>query len=115
MVYNKIDLLSEPVTGLGVSATQGTGLIELKNHIKKIAGYQSEDSNVFSARSRHIAAIDQAAAAVDRGRDQLIEYKAGELLAEELHQAQQQLNSITGEFSNDDLLGEIFSSFCIGK
>ena len=121
VVYNKIDLVdSLPKDALGypflpISVATKNGIAELKNKIEMIAGYQSEDSNVFSARTRHLNALNAADNHVAAGKKQLLENKAGELLAEELHQAQHLLNTITGEFSNDDLLGEIFSSFCIGK
>jgi len=121
VVYNKTDLVSNLPKGadgypfLCISAETKDGISELKNEIEKLAGYQSEDSNVFSARTRHIKALDAADHHVSMGKSQLIDNRAGELLAEELHQAQHLLNTITGEFSNDDLLGEIFSSFCIGK
>ena len=121
VVYNKTDLVDiSPMEAGGypflcISAATNDGIVELKNKIEKIAGYQSEDSNVFSARKRHLKALDTADNHVAKGKAQLLENKAGELLAEELHQAQHQLNTITGDFSNDDLLGEIFSSFCIGK
>ena len=121
VVYNKTDLVDELPKSAGnypfvcISAITQDGIIELKSKIEKIAGYQSEDSNVFSARTRHINALDVADNHVAKGKQQLIKNKAGELLAEELYQAQHLLNTITGEFSNDDLLGEIFSSFCIGK
>ena len=121
VIYNKTDLVTTlPETAgdypfLCISAETKDGIAELKNKIEKLAGYQSEDSNVFSARTRHINALDAADHHVSMGKSQLIDNRAGELLAEELHQAQHLLNTITGEFSNDDLLGEIFSSFCIGK
>ena len=67
------------------------------------------------ARRRHLDALEQTQALIDHGAAQLQQRRAGELLAEDLRVAQQALNSITGEFSADDLLGKIFSSFCIGK
>lgn len=121
VVYNKKDLVNTLPSSAGeysflcISAETKEGVVELKNRIEQLAGYQSEDSNVFSARTRHIKALDAADHHVAMGKQELIENKAGELLAEELLQAQHLLNTITGEFSNDDLLGEIFSSFCIGK
>nr|WP_281268360.1 tRNA uridine-5-carboxymethylaminomethyl(34) synthesis GTPase MnmE [Arenicella xantha] len=117
LVYNKIDLV--PPTNLGaalqVSAKHGTGITELRDYIKQLAGYSQEGETLFTARRRHLTALEQARDAVKRGIDQLKINNAGELLADELLQAQQSLNSITGEFSADDLLGEIFSGFCIGK
>ena len=67
------------------------------------------------ARRRHLDALERAAAAVARARQQLVETAAGELVAEELRVAQQALGEITGTFSSDDLLGRIFGEFCIGK
>ena len=117
VVYNKIDLLAstDHLTGIKISATQGTGIDALRDHIKSLAGYAEENETVFTARRRHLSALSEARDAVARGLDQLKRYNAGELLADELLQAQNALNQITGEFSADDLLGEIFSGFCIGK
>ena len=67
------------------------------------------------ARQRHLDAINRAKTLVDTGASQLTDHKAGELLAEDLRQAQTALSEITGDFTADDLLGEIFGSFCIGK
>lgn len=78
-------------------------------------GYEQSNEGRFMARRRHIDALENADQHLQNGRYNLIELKAGELLAEELRMAQQQLNEITGEFTSDDLLGRIFSSFCIGK
>lgn len=100
---------------LTLSALKQSGIDSLKQHIKTLAGYRSEDSNVFSARARHIEAIQTASDAVYKAKESLLEQQAGELVAFELLVAQNELNSITGEFNADDLLGEIFSSFCIGK
>ncbi|MCH2189526.1 MAG: tRNA uridine-5-carboxymethylaminomethyl(34) synthesis GTPase MnmE [Gammaproteobacteria bacterium] len=119
VVVNKIDLVDKPSTSINskikVSAKTGQGMNELKTEIKRIAGYVQENETVFTARRRHITALSEADEAVKRGLYQLKTYNAGELLADELLQAQESLNQITGEFSADDLLGEIFSGFCIGK
>jgi len=119
VVLNKIDLVDKPSftvsSNIRLSAKTGQGMDELKTEIKRIAGYQQENETVFTARRRHITALSQADEAVKRGLYQLKTYNAGELLADELLQAQEALNQITGEFSADDLLGEIFSGFCIGK
>jgi len=117
LVFNKVDLLSTPqsLNGIQLSAKTGQGIAQLKTTIKELAGYAQENETVFTARRRHITALTQARDAVERGLDQLKTYNAGELLADELLQAQDALNQITGEFSADDLLGEIFSGFCIGK
>ena len=121
IVYNKIDLLDDKASqnlnadGIKISATLGHGIDQLKNHIKAIAGYENDGESLFTARRRHLSALEQARDAVARGLIQLREHNAGELLADELLQAQNALNEITGAFTADDLLGEIFSGFCIGK
>ena len=119
LVFNKCDLLtheeSERLCGLAISATRGDGIEDLKVHIKKIAGYESAGETLFTARRRHLSALQAAKLAIVRGLSQLRLHNAGELLADELLQAQNALNEITGEFNSDDLLGEIFAGFCIGK
>ncbi len=117
VVYNKVDLFREPddAKRLTISATLGIGIDELKAQIKTLAGYSQENETVFTARRRHVTALCDAKDAVNRGLMQLKIHNAGELLADELLQAQNALNEITGEFTADDLLGEIFSGFCIGK
>ncbi len=123
LVRNKIDLSggdtqwreTEYGPSIGISAKQGLGLAQLKAHLKEVMGYQGAGEHVFMARRRHVQALQQAEEAIERGRRQLVERGAGELLAEELRQAQQALNEITGEFDNEALLGRIFASFCIGK
>ena len=87
----------------------------MRGHLKDAAGYQGEEQSRFSARRRHITALEQALAALDSGERQLHGHAAGELLAEDLRAAQKALEEITGTFTADDLLGRIFSSFCIGK
>ncbi len=123
VIRNKADLSSEP-TGLiegnvfphiGLSAKQGLGLDALKSHLKQIMGYDSASEGGFIARRRHITALEKASHALDAGFLQLTSTAAGELLAEDLRSAQKSLSEITGDFSADDLLGEIFGSFCIGK
>jgi tRNA modification GTPase len=98
-----------------LSAKKGNGIPELKEHLKSIMGYQGSTEGGFMARRRHLAALEQAHHHLIIGLDQLESYVAGEILAEELRLCQIELNKITGEFTNDDLLTEIFSSFCIGK
>lgn len=123
MVHNKIDLTgTEPglVTGdfgprIGLSAKCGTGLDVLYSHLKAKMGYQGAGEGVFMARRRHIDALESAEILLTAGRQQLLTHHAGELLAADLQQAQQELAKITGAFTSDDLLGRIFSSFCIGK
>lgn len=123
LVHNKIDLSghrpSTPEAGTGehihLSARTGAGLDALRAHLKHCMGYTGETEHGFSARRRHLEALARAWEHVRAGRERLEQERAGELLAEELHQAQLALNEITGGFSSDDLLGRIFSSFCIGK
>jgi tRNA modification GTPase len=78
-------------------------------------GYQGEAEGTFMARRRHLQALETTQAAVESAELQLREFNAGELMAEELRTAQDALGQITGRFTPDDLLGEIFSNFCIGK
>ncbi len=118
IVYTKQDLAPEktlPEGSLLISVKTGFGLDALKQHIKQVAGYTSSSESIFTARRRHITELEKAQIAIRRGRHQLEVNQAGELLADELLQAQTALNEITGEFSSDDLLGKIFGSFCIGK
>ena len=125
-VYNKIDtqvriaeLIEHPETErrteIYLSAKTGDGIDALKQHLKKCMGYQQNNEGQFIARRRHLDAIDSAEEHLQYADVNLHKLKAGELLAEELRMAQQDLSSITGEFSSDDLLGRIFSDFCIGK
>ncbi|WP_433924471.1 tRNA uridine-5-carboxymethylaminomethyl(34) synthesis GTPase MnmE [Vreelandella sp. 21] len=109
-----IDLSTTPPT-IRLSAKTGVGVDNLKTHLKDIMGFSATTEGRFSARRRHLDALDRAMVALETGRAQLDGYGAGELLAEDLRDAQQALGEITGEFSADDLLGEIFGSFCIGK
>ena len=119
-VHNKIDLArieprrnpGELVTDLHVSAKTGAGMDLLKAELLSIAGWRQGGEDVFMARERHLVALRQAAMHV-AGAGQ--HFGRPELFAEELRLAQRELNSITGEFVADDLLGEIFSRFCIGK
>ncbi|PJD93401.1 MAG: tRNA uridine-5-carboxymethylaminomethyl(34) synthesis GTPase MnmE [Legionella sp.] len=117
-VLNKIDLFPQgtllPKDILGLSAKTGLGLADLKQQIKDLIGYQPIEGQ-FLARRRHLEALDMAKQILLEGQTQLIQHQAGELLAEDLRLAHQVLGEITGEFSADDLLGSIFSSFCIGK
>ncbi|ERS91218.1 MULTISPECIES: tRNA uridine-5-carboxymethylaminomethyl(34) synthesis GTPase MnmE [unclassified Halomonas] len=123
LVRNKIDA-SEEAPGLDLStatpivrlsAKTGEGVDKLKEHLKAVMGFTATPEGRFSARRRHLDALDRAEQALASGEAQLTGYGAGELLAEDLRDAQQALGEITGEFSADDLLGEIFGSFCIGK
>ena len=122
-VRNKIDLtgsplgLNERVTPpvLRVSAKTGAGLPELRNWLKAVAGYRPGEAGAFIARRRHVEALEEAAAAIARGTEQFVGLGAGELLAEELGVAQRALGRISGTVCTEDLLAQIFSSFCIGK
>lgn len=123
VVRNKIDLSGEaeglteedqiPVVRL--SARQGLGVDALRQHLKACMGYETTTEGGFMARRRHLDALHRAQASLEAGLAQLTDAGAGELLAEDLRAAQQALSEITGEFTSDDLLGRIFSSFCIGK
>ena len=93
----------------------GDGVAVLTEHLKMLAGYRSDTAGTFSARTRHIDAMTRADHYIRDARLQLINTLALELAAEELRSAQSALGEVTGEVSSDDLLGEIFSSFCIGK
>lgn len=118
-VYTKIDLTGRAAGldrgELAISSKGGAGMDALRTLLKESAGYQASGEGTFLARRRHLQALQQARCALQQGREQLDDYHAGELLAEELRGAQEALSEITGEFSSDDLLGKIFSSFCIGK
>ncbi|MCJ8320102.1 MAG: tRNA uridine-5-carboxymethylaminomethyl(34) synthesis GTPase MnmE [Colwellia sp.] len=98
-----------------LSAKTGEGIDSLKEHLKTIMGYQGSTEGGFMARRRHLVALENTHQHLITGLDQLESYVAGEILAEELRICQQELDQITGEFTSDDLLGKIFSSFCIGK
>lgn len=119
-VVNKIDLVGkaaevyreESATTVFVSAKTGAGLDLLRQELLRSAGWQGYAEGVFMARERHLLALSEAAEALKRAAAQTTQV---EVLAEELRHAQNALNRITGEFGADDLLGEIFSRFCIGK
>jgi tRNA modification GTPase len=122
IIQNKSDLsgLNEGIidgdpTVIPLSAKNNAGIDLLRQHLKQAMGYQGAVEGGFMARRRHIDALNRANSCLLTGKHQLESQGAGELLAEDLRQAQQSLSEITGEFTPDDLLGEIFSSFCIGK
>ena len=122
VVLNKIDQTGHspgPVEGqpdtFAISAKHRTGLDDLVAFLQTSMGFQGQEEGLFSARRRHLDALEKALQLVDTGRRQLSASGAGELLAEDLRQAQNHLSEITGQFTSDDLLGHIFSSFCIGK
>lgn len=98
-----------------LSAKTGDGVDSLKEHLKTIMGYQGSTEGGFMARRRHLIALERTHEHLKIGLEQLESYVAGEILAEELRICQQELDQITGEFTSDDLLGKIFSSFCVGK
>jgi tRNA modification GTPase len=117
VVHNKIDMTGAAAGArdgeVWLSARTGEGVDALRRSIRDLAGYEGEGA--FTARRRHIRALREAADHFAIGRRALEEQRAGELLAEELRLSQQALGTITGAVSADDLLGKIFSAFCIGK
>ncbi len=125
VVRNKIDLSGaapgvalngQVVPAARVSALTGAGLAELEDAIVERATHgPAVREDAFMARRRHLSALGQALAALDRAQSRLIVDHAGELVAEELREAQDALGEITGAFATEDLLARIFSSFCIGK
>jgi tRNA modification GTPase len=123
LIFNKIDLTgaapsvdeSSSPPRVFLSAKTGAGLTLLRAHLKTRAGYQSGESGALSARRRHLDALARAKSCVVQAAETLTTARAFELFAEDLRRAQLALGEITGEFTSDDLLGEIFSSFCIGK
>lgn len=123
LVYNKIDKqgLTATLTEeagqpcLYISAKTGDGITLLKQHLCDAVGYHPQEEGVFIARRRHLIALQRARNAIEAGYGCLTGLGAGELLAEELRLAQQALGEITGTFTNEDLLDQIFSNFCIGK
>jgi tRNA modification GTPase len=123
LIFNKIDLTGEDCRidesskppRVYLSARTGSGLALLRAHLKKTAGFEDGESGALSARRRHLDALDRAQRGVAQAAETLTATRACELFAEELRLAQRALGEITGEFTSDDLLGEIFGSFCIGK
>ena len=121
-VFSKIDLTGrvsglvtdDDATAIALSTRTGEGMDALRDHLKQLMGYQATSAGGFSARRRHLDALQRAAQHLEQSAA-CLDSGSGELLAEELRLAQQHLSAITGEFSSDDLLGEIFSGFCIGK
>ena len=118
-VRNKIDLVDEisPDTEavIHVSALTGSGIDRLRQRLKDFAGYREDGEDAFIARERHLDALNRAQEFFNRGLDQYRIHRAGELLADDLTGCQHALGEITGEVTSEDLLGFIFSSFCIGK
>lgn len=123
VIRNKVDLSGEtaglvdnplaPVIRLAAKSAQG--LDTLRDHLKQCMGFASTTEGGFLARRRHLDALERARDSLIQGENQLAGYGAGELLAEDLRAAQDALGEITGTMTPDDLLGKIFSSFCIGK
>jgi len=122
VIANKADLsqlnpglINDSPTVIAISAHTGEGIETLQQHLKDVMGFTGANEGGFTARRRHLDALERAEELLLTGKQQLQSYAAGELLAEDLRQAQNALSEITGEFTSDDLLGRIFSSFCIGK
>jgi tRNA modification GTPase len=123
VVHNKIDALGGSArcetrgdeTVVHVSALTGAGLDLLRDELARLGGRGDDTQGAFSARRRHVDALQRVEDHLRHADEQLRQQRAGELAAEELRAAQQALGEITGEFSSDDLLGSIFSTFCIGK
>ncbi len=124
LIRNKTDLSGDAIglevsedghVTINLSARSAEGLELLRDHLKACMGYEQTAESSFSARRRHLEALQHASQSLEHGYAQLTLAGAGELLAEDLRIAQQALGEITGAFSSDDLLGRIFSSFCIGK
>lgn len=123
LVWNKQDAVAgrqgvvteDDSTSVYLSAKTGAGLEGLRQHLLDVLGMHNLGEGVILARARHLDALARAAEALDAGHQQLSVYHAGETLAEELRLVQEYLGEITGTFRADDLLGRIFSEFCIGK
>ena len=120
VVFNKIDLTGEEAaaaslgdeTHVRLSAKTGAGLELLRRALLSVAGWQATGEDAFMARERHLVALTRAAECLERAA---LVIERPELFAEELRLTHRELGAITGEFTSDDLLGEIFSRFCIGK
>ena len=122
VLINKIDLTGEPPRceatqppRVYLSMASGAGLELLTAHLKESIGFVGADNGTILARRRHLDALQRARRHLQEATEHLTQRRAGELMAEELRQAQQSLAEITGTFTSDDLLGKIFAEFCIGK
>ena len=123
-IRNKIDLTGRPAgreqtadgtVVVSISLKTGEGLDDLRQHLKAVAGFDSETDTVFTARRRHLDALDRAKFSIQTCLQQLAAEQNPELIAEDLRQAQNALAEITGAFGNEDLLDRVFASFCLGK
>jgi tRNA modification GTPase len=123
-VLNKADLLGVPAgeeidaagrTQIRLSALSGEGVDLLRSRLKSLAGYSGAAGGAYSARRRHLEALAQASRHLSDARALLVDGATVELAAEELKLAHATLGEITGKFTTEDLLGRIFSEFCIGK
>jgi tRNA modification GTPase len=128
VIFNKVDLLPDQFKPIScsdfhditlkffyISAKTGAGLEGLKSHLLEVAGFESTQEQNFSARERHLAALKEADNSLKSAIKGVSDHLQIELIAEDLRMVQQHLGAITGDVTSDDLLGEIFSSFCIGK
>ena len=128
IIFNKIDLLNSEIPRLStinylnysipaisLSAKEDIGMELLRDYIKEAIGFNATEEGVFIARERHLTALINAKQLVESALELLATHSSLELIAEDLRFAQVQLGAITGEFTSDDLLGEIFSNFCVGK
>ncbi len=128
IVFNKSDLLQNPaitphpLIHLGrqlpvicLSAKTGLGVDNLKQHLLSCAGYDGNEEGSFTARERHLRALENCQRLMEKASLGVSKHSLLELVAEDLRLSQQELGTITGEYSSDDLLGEIFASFCVGK
>jgi len=124
VIANKVDLLAVDALAdlvdrlgitLGVSAKTGQGIEALRQHLLDLAGFNQQIEGVYSARRRHIQALFSARESTDAALSRLELAHMPEIAAEELRLAHDALQTITGRFDTEDLLGEIFSSFCVGK
>jgi tRNA modification GTPase len=128
VVFNKVDLLTDKfkqtyctdfqdisLKFFYISAKTGAGLEGLKSHLLEVAGFESTHEQNFSARERHLAALKEAESFLISAIKGVSNHLQIELIAEDLRMVQQHLGAITSNVTSDDLLGEIFSSFCLGK
>jgi tRNA modification GTPase len=122
LVMNKIDLTGQPARAsegtpprIFLSARTGSGIEDLRAHLKSSAGYREGDAGALAARRRHLDALERARRLAQSAASVLARRDPFELFAEDLRLAQRALGEITGEVTSEELLGAIFGSFCIGK